>query len=102
MAHFDLYRNARSTRLPFIVDVQTDFLSRLTTRVVIPLTPLGSYGARPITRLHPVVNVEGVPHVLLTNELAAVPASTLRSPVGSLLAERSTMIRALDLLFTGS
>ena len=85
MAHFDVYRNARST-----------------TRVVIPLTPLGSYGAQPITRLHPVVNVEGVPHVLLTNELAAVPATTLRSRVASLLAERPTVIRALDLLFTGS
>jgi toxin CcdB len=102
MAHFDVYRNARSKRLPFVVDVQANFLSRLTTRVVIPLTPLGSYGARPITRLHPVLTVDEVPHVLLTNELAAVPASSLRTPFASLRNERATVIRALDLLFTGS
>jgi len=102
MAQFDVYRSTRTPRIPLLVDIQADFLSRLVTRVVVPLTPLGKFGARPITRLHPVVVVGDDDYVLLASELAAVPASALRTKAGSLVADRAKVIAALDLLFTGS
>lgn len=39
--------------------------------------------------------------MLLTQGIAAVPARELREAVGSLLDQRETILRALDLLLTG-
>ena len=51
MAQFDLYRNPRRGVFPLLLDVQAEILSQLGTRVVVPLTSIKGYGARPITRL---------------------------------------------------
>ncbi|MGH8711698.1 MAG: CcdB family protein, partial [Burkholderiales bacterium] len=40
MAQFDVYRNANPAtraRIPYLLDVQSDLLEPLTTRVVVPL-----------------------------------------------------------------
>ncbi|MCR9160339.1 MAG: CcdB family protein [Nannocystaceae bacterium] len=101
MAQFDIYRNSRKRRYPLLLDIQDDLLSPLPTRVVVPLTTLQRYGARPITRLNPTVVVDGTDYVAVFQELAAVPASVLRKPVGSLSEQRADFIGAIDLLFTG-
>jgi toxin CcdB len=102
MAQFDVYRSTRSKRFPFVVEVQDDLLSRLESRVVVPLTTVASYGARPITRLHPLVTLDGTEYILLTHQLASVPASVLVHPHGSIAEHRGRIINALDLLLTGS
>lgn len=46
MSQFTLYRNpdeATATTYPFFVDVQSDLLENLNTRLVIPLTPVAAY-----------------------------------------------------------
>lgn len=101
MAQFDLFKNPRTGLYPLLLDVQADVLGRLATRVVVPLTTVKRYGARPMTRLNPVVAVRGVSYVLLFQELAAVPASALGERVGSLAEQRDELVRAVDLLFTG-
>jgi toxin CcdB len=101
MAQFDLHRNPRGGAYPLLLDVQAELLARLTTRVVVPLMTLKRYGARPITRLNPVVRVKGVDHVLVFQELAAVPATALGPVVGTLTARRAELTAAVDLLFTG-
>jgi toxin CcdB len=102
MAQFDVYRSPRAKVFPLVVDVQSELLSRLNSRVVIPLITLERYGARPITRLHPVAKIDGVEYVLVTHELAAVPANAIAKPIASLAHMRSTLLAALDLLITGA
>ena len=101
MAQFELFRNPRGGDYPLLLDVQSELLARLATRVVVPLMTVKRYGARPITRLNPTVRVRNVEYVLVFQELAAIPSTTLRAPVGSLASRRTELIAALDLLFTG-
>jgi toxin CcdB len=101
MAQFDVYRNPRRGAFPLLLDIQAEVLSQLATRVVVPLATVKRYGARPITHLNPTAKIGRAQYVLVFQELAAIPASTLRSPVGSLSDRRTDLIAAIDLLFTG-
>lgn len=101
MGQFDLHRNPKGGTYPLLLDVQADLLGALATRVVVPLVTVKRHGARPITRLNPVVRISGVDYVVLFQELAAIPASALGAAVGSLAARRDELVAAVDLLFTG-
>jgi len=101
MAQFDVFRNSRSKTYPFLLDVQTQLLSELATRVVVPLTPASRLRRKPLTRLNPIVTILGIEHVALFQELAAIPEKALRAPVVNLAICRSELVAALDLLFTG-
>lgn len=100
MAQFDVYKNPRKGAFPLLVDVQSDVLERLATRIVVPLTPPKRYGSKPITRLNP-VTIDGGAYVLVFQELAGIPVASLGQRVGSLADRRTELIAALDLLFTG-
>lgn len=101
MAQFDVFRHARSKRYPYLLDLQADLLRDLTSRIVAPLVPLARLRGKPIGRLNPVVAVAGHPHVIVFQELAALPAAELRDAVANLHAQRGEVVAALDLLFTG-
>jgi toxin CcdB len=99
MARFDVYEiRQRSAR--YVVDVQSDFLSHLATRVVVPLFPAREL-AGPVAGLNPVIAIEGKELTLFTQLLATLPQTDLKSPIASLAAYRDEITRALDLLFTG-
>lgn len=100
MAQFDVYKNERGGLYPYVLDVQTDLLTSLATRIVVPLIALKKYG-KPITRLHPTAKFAGVDYVMKFHDLAAVPATVLVRPIASLAHRRAELIAALDLLFTG-
>lgn len=101
MAQFDLHRNPKGGAYPWLLDLQADVLERLVTRLVVPLTSVKRYGARPITRLNPVVRVKDTDYVLVFQELAAIPRSALGEVVTSLASRRSELVAAVDLLVTG-
>ncbi|HZE61017.1 MAG TPA: CcdB family protein [Burkholderiales bacterium] len=104
MAQFDVYRNPNSTtraRIPYLLDVQTQLLDSLATRIVVPLAKPEILGGKPIERLNPQFEVEGRKVVMLTPELAGVPRKALGEVVGDLARERDKIIAALDLAFTG-
>lgn len=98
MAKYDVYR------LPggkgYVLDVQTDFLSELATRVVVPLLPSASVSL-PAKRLNPVFQINGEAYVMLTQSLAAIPAKELKQPVSRLLEASDEISHALDMLFQG-
>jgi toxin CcdB len=103
MAQCDVYVNANPdtrTLIPYLLDVQTDFLNRLGTRVVVPLIGVAQMGGV-IQQLHPLFVIEGVTVAMSTAELAGVPTRSLGKLVTSLQNQRSEIIAALDLLFTG-
>jgi toxin CcdB len=104
MAQFDVHRNpdaATRDRYPYLLDVQSDLVSVLATRVVIPLCPDSELEGGPISVLTPVVEVAGRRHAILTPEQAGIPSRHLGETVANLAGHRAAIIAAIDLLFTG-
>ena len=101
MARFDVHRNlSDDTTVPFLVDIQSDLLSELRTRIVIPLIPLPRFGA-PMAHLNPIFAVEGGLHALATTDLAGVGRAVLGQTVGSLDNEADEIMNAVEFLLHG-
>ncbi|MCH8499891.1 MAG: CcdB family protein [Marinobacter sp.] len=98
MARFDIFENEGGGG--YLLDVQSDLLSGLNTRVVVPLLPQSS-APFPAQRLNPVFSIEGQGLVMATQYMAAVPEGELRSRVGSLAEQQNEISAALDMLFLG-
>lgn len=98
MARFDVYPNPNAKG--YLLDVQTNLLSDLNTRMVVPLMPQNK-APQPAKRLNPVVEIKGQPHVMVTQFMAAVPAAMLKDTVGDLSESAEEITNALDMLFIG-
>ncbi len=104
MSQFSVYRNtdaATRTRIPLLLNVQSDLLDELETRVVIPLGPLTQARDRAMAYLTPILTVERQQYLALTPQLAAVPRRVLGNKITSLADRRFEIIAAMDLLITG-
>lgn len=103
MAQFDVYENPNPVTcdtIPYLLDVQTDLLDELATRVVIPLVLASELGGS-AKNFCPQFKIKGVAVVMSTGELAGLPLRSLGRKVASLKTKRDEIIAALDLLFTG-
>ena len=98
MSRFDIFENKDGTG--YLLDVQSDLLSGLNTRVVVPLLPKSS-APFPPQRLNPVFSINGLEVVMATQYMAAVPESELRFCSGSLAEQQDDIAAALDMLFLG-
>lgn len=101
MARFDVYPHpdpALRKKTPYLLDVQNSHISRIATRVVIPMR-LAEDFALPMRDLNPVFDVGGKAVVLDTAALAAVPLSELKKPSSHLGAQSAAIVAALDVLF---
>ncbi|MXQ14271.1 CcdB family protein [Microvirga makkahensis] len=98
MAQFDVYAGIGRTK-GYVVDLQSGLLDRLAARVVAPMIP--SDNAAIISGLTPLVRFKGDEFLLLTYQLASVPARELQRPIGSLASDQDAIKRALDILFLG-
>jgi toxin CcdB len=104
MPQFRVYRNPDSAtriRFPFLLDVQSDLLGALATRVVAPLSPVAAMAGAQVGTLMPVFEIAGERYAMVTPQLAGIPARQLGAEVADLAAHRGEVIAALDLLFTG-
>lgn len=102
MAQFDVYRNANPAtcgQIPYLLDVQTDLLDILKTRVVIPLEICSNFA--PAERLTPVFQIESTSVAMSTPELAGIHRKHLGEYVCSLADKRQEIMAALDMLFSG-
>lgn len=104
MARFDLYSNpsARSkANSPYLLDVQSDHLGDLISRVVIPLTRVvGTYTPSKVAQdLSPLIEIDGEQFVMETPFLAAYRTAELGRAIGTLKTERDRIGAALDRLF---
>lgn len=103
MAQFSVYRNlkdARNPHIPYLLDVQSELLESLDTRVVVPLVR-SELVKRGVGRLQPEFNVAGERVVMETASLGAVPAQRLGPPIADLRGKRTEITAALDCLLTG-
>jgi toxin CcdB len=103
MARFDVHENpnpATSPAAPYLLDVQSDLLDELATRVVVPLFHAETMG-KAASYLNPVFTVNRTPVVMSTAEQAAVPITALGVKVDTLKEHRDEIIGALNFLLTG-
>ena len=104
MARFEVYPNpgSHANTTPYLLDVQSDLLDGLDSRMVIPLRSLEHFAKVKLpTRLTPVITMQGKDYLLETPKMGAVPQRILKSPVTSLSAEQARITTALDFLFQG-
>jgi len=104
MRQFDVYANtSKTTRnaYPFIVDIQSDTVSEIATRIVVPLGRKANLRNEQLTRLTPEVTYEGEELLLLVPQIASMPTKTLKNPIGSLSHLRDEIVAALDFAVTG-
>jgi toxin CcdB len=97
---FSLHPLTRGRR-GYVVDVQADLLSEIRTRVVVPLLAVSDAPKVTFAALNPICVIDEVHHVLMTQNLASVSTSELGQPIGSLLNQRDSIIRAMDALLSG-
>ncbi len=104
MAQFGVYRNksprSKST-YPYLVDVQSDLLDELKTRVVIPLTKASAVAKRPLSHLTPVLKLDGEAYILMTPQLAGIARTDLGASAGTLADQRQVIAAAIDFLLVG-
>ncbi len=98
MARFDIYRIADTS--DYLLDVQSDFLSYLNTRIVVPLLR-PEHAPQAAKHLNPSFEIEGEKVIMVTQFLAAVPKSTLHTSAGHLADHHDEIVRAIDFLMQG-
>ena len=104
MAQFSVYRNRNARTkgdIPFLLNVQSDLLDHLETRVVIPLAKAASFGGPPSEALKPIFKIGGERCILLTPMLAGISKKELGAEAGSLREKSSEIVSALDVLISG-
>ena len=104
MARFDVFANPgpQADSTPYLLDVQTDLLDALDSRVVIPLRRVSHFAPVKLPPdLTPVFQIAGEDCLLETPKMAAVPQRLLKDRVASLSAEQHRIVSALDFLFNG-
>jgi toxin CcdB len=97
MARFSVHDLPGGVR---VVNLQSDVLDWLDTRLVAPLVPQDT-SPPPAEILNPVVEMEEGPFVLLPQATAAVPVSELGDAIGDLSAYRDEIVRAIDMVLQG-
>ena len=98
MSRYCVYANSEGPG--FLLDVQANLLSHLSTCVVVPLLPVDA-APKPARALNPMFEITGVPHVMVTQFIAAVPRRLLAEKVADLHEEAHEIVSALDCLFQG-
>ena len=99
--HVYALKNPKSKSTPYVLDLQSDLLSDMKTRIVAPLRLRSSVDPAEIMRvLMPVFEIAGQPCVLFPQEMAAYPANLLGAEVADLTAQSSNILNALDRLLS--
>lgn len=104
MPQFAVHKNtnaATKAAVPFLLDVQSDLIAELGTRVVVPLYTAASMKGKTLKTLTPTFEIEGKQYVMMTPQLAGIAKKQLGAQVSDLSAQRDDIIAALDLLITG-
>lgn len=98
MAQYDVHpmRDGRG----YLLDCQTDYLSSLDTRLMVPLFLADDFPT-PAARLKPRFEVERAQVVMMTQYAAALERRVLMPSVASLASEHYAILNALDLLLNG-
>lgn len=104
MGQFSVYKNknaASKARYPLLLDVQSQLLDSLETRMVVPLAPASDYKGKAMTTLTPSFEIDQGSYVMLTPQMAGIARKELGVEVADLSHHRLDIISAIDFLITG-
>lgn len=104
MQQFDVYANPSKhtcKAYPYILDIQSDVISDIATRIVVPLGLKKDFKSEQLKKLTPTVEYEGQELLILIPQIASIPAKVLKKPIGSLSHLREEIVSALDFAITG-
>jgi toxin CcdB len=99
---FDVVANpdtADAAQRPYLVILQSDLVSGLRSTVVAPLVAREQFAGA--ERMNPIFTVDGEEYWLATHELFAIEQRMLKASVASLANQHTTIMTALDFVFTG-
>ncbi|KOR30903.1 plasmid maintenance protein CcdB [Achromatium sp. WMS3] len=104
MSEFYAYKNlnkATQKVYPYLLDIQSNLLADLNTTVVIPLCPISLARKAAITKLCPILNIEGNQFVAFTQQIAGIERRFLGRKICDLSQYRSEIIAAFDFIISG-
>jgi len=104
LAQFDVYVNpqlASREFVPYVLDVQSDLINQLATRLVMPLSRVGVGDVKLPLSLCPPVEIDAEPLLVLAHMAAPVPARLLKKPVASLKHRASEISASMDAVISG-
>ena len=104
MPQYDVYVNPqRASRafVPYVLDVQSNLIDSLSTRLVMPLSRIGAAQRLLPVNLCPIVLVEDEKLTIQPHLAAPVAASALKNPVLNLQSQASEITAALDAVISG-
>ena len=96
LAQFDVHRFGGD----LVVNCQSDLLSELETRAVVPLVPRAR-APKAAGRFNPVFVIDGEDHVMTTQFIGAVERNRLGAVVASLVDRSYEITGAIDVLTGG-
>lgn len=104
MTAYGVYGNPNprtQAAVPYLLDVQSELLAALGTRVVVPLYRAEAAGVQALARLTPVLSFQEQKLVAMVPELAGIHRRELGPRCGDLASARSAVLQAIDLMLTG-
>jgi toxin CcdB len=104
MAQFDIHVNKNGpgkSDAPFLMDLQSEPVYVLETRIVAPLRKETEHFDKMISKIHISIEVENIRYIAFISELAAIPVSMIGDKISNAARKRAEIIAAIDLLFTG-
>ena len=104
MSQFTVYKNKNSRTkktFPLLLDIQSDLLNQLHTTIVIPLGKHSIVKEQVITKLCPVIEIDGTKYAALTQQMAGIERALLGAKVTNISGYRSEFIDAIDLIVSG-
>ncbi|MEQ4703672.1 CcdB family protein [Providencia huaxiensis] len=97
-----LYQNRNNAiKYPYLLDIQSNIIDILNTRLVIPLFDSRLVKKPLPIRLNPQLSINGQVFILMTHQMACVPLSLLGKEIVDLTHQRDTIKHAVDLLING-
>lgn len=104
MKQFAVYKNKSRNRqaYPYFIDVQSDMLAHLNTRLVMPLTQKANSNSQ-VKALTPVVTIDQVDYVVLTTMITTTDVKNLKDGDAVIDASylRDQLVSAIDMMILG-
>ena len=104
MTQYHAHRNkdaASQKSYPLVLEVQSRLLKDLATRVVLPMRKLASYGAKPISRLNPILQIDGVEYIVFAQQISVMPAQSIGASVADFSSQQHVIVAAVDCVLSG-
>ncbi|MDR6521015.1 toxin CcdB [Variovorax paradoxus] len=104
MTQFDVYANPSKTQrgeIPWMVDIQSEILDKLPTRLVMPLALRANMPAAMPRSLCPTIGWNGATLVALPHLAAPFRVKDLGAVQGNLRSQASDFVAALDAVISG-